>query len=161
MTHIFRSTIVAAIFASYSSFGLAADIIGYGAPITSDQAKKAATAAIADAKKNNLAVVVAVVDSSGSLSYLEKIDGTQISSVETAIGKARTANNFKRPTKALDDVVAGGRVALLNLPNILPLQGGLPIILDGKIVGAIGVSGATSQQDEQAAAAGLAAIGAK
>jgi glc operon protein GlcG len=161
MTYILRTTFLAALLAFYSSLGLTAEIVGYGTPISSEQAKKAAAAAIADAKKNNLAVVVAVVDSSGTLTYLEKIDGTQLSSVETAIGKARTANNFKRPTKALEDVVAGGRVALLNLPNVVPLQGGLPIIVDGKIIGAIGVSGATSQQDEQAAAAGLAALGAK
>ena len=112
MTKLLRSTLAATILTAYASLGMAADIIGYGAPITNEQAKKAATAAIADAKKNNLAVV----DSSGSLAYFEKIDGTQISSVETAIGKARTANNFKRPTKALEDVVSGGRVALLNHP---------------------------------------------
>lgn len=139
----------------------AAEPVLYGAPITNEVAKKIAANAYAEAKKNNLTVVIAIVDSSGTLTYLEKIDGTQLASVETAIGKARTANNFKRPTKALEDAVAGGRNVVLNLPHVLPIQGGLPILVDGKIIGAIGVSGGTSQEDEQVASAGLTAVAKK
>lgn len=148
-----------------SIFNLASSAVAepllYGSPISIDQAKKVGSTAAAEARKNNWTVVVAVVDSSGTLTYLEKIDGTQIASVETAIGKAKTANNFKRPTKLLEDAVLNNRVVMLNLPGVLPLQGGLPIVVDGKIIGAIGVSGAKSQEDEQAAAAGISAIASK
>ena len=134
----------------------------YGAPITLDAAKKIAAASAAEAKKQNLPVVITIVDSSGTLTYLEKLDGTQIASVEVAIGKARTANNFKRPTKVFEDGVAGGRNVLLSLPEgTLLIEGGAPIVVDNKIIGAIGVSGATSQQDGQVAEAGLASLKAK
>jgi len=144
------------------SINVFSQTLTYGAPITLDAAKKIATAAAAEAKKQNLPVVISIVDSSGTLTYLEKLDGTQIASVEVAIGKARTANNFKRPTKVFEDGVAGGRNVLLSLPEgTLLIEGGSPIIVDNKIIGAIGVSGATSQQDGQVAEAGLASIKAK
>lgn len=130
----------------------------YGAPISLETAKKIAAASAVEAKKNNFTMVIAIVDSSSSLTYLEKIDGTQLGSIDVAIGKARTSNNFKRPTKALEDAVAGGRNSLITLPNVVLIEGGLPIIVDGKIVGAIGVSGGNSQQDAQVAAAGLAVL---
>jgi uncharacterized protein GlcG (DUF336 family) len=133
-----------------------AQTLTYGAPISLDAAKKIATAAIAEAKKNNFTMAVAIVDSSGTLTYFEKIDGTQIGSVEIAIGKARTANNFKRSTKVFEDGVAGGRNALLSLPDALLIEGGLPIIVEGKIIGALGVSGMSSTQDGQVANAALA-----
>ena len=133
----------------------------YGAPIALETAKKIAAAATAEAKKNNFTMVIAIVDSSGTLTYLEKIDGTQIASVNIAIGKARTANNLKRPTKVLEDAVAGGRNALLSLPDAVLIEGGIPLIVEGKIIGAIGVSGGTSQQDAQVADAGIAALKAK
>lgn len=133
----------------------------YGAPISLDTAKKVAAAAVAEAKKNNFTMVISIVDSSGSLTYLEKIDGTQIASVDVAIAKARTANNFKRPTKVFEDGVAGGRNVLLSLPDTILIEGGIPLIVDGKIIGAIGVSGGTSQQDGQVAEAAVATLKAK
>ncbi|HTF94516.1 MAG TPA: heme-binding protein [Cellvibrio sp.] len=138
-----------------------AQTLTYGAPIGLDIAKKIAAAAAAEAKKQNLTVVISIVDSSGTLTYLEKADGTQLASVDVAIGKARTANNFKRPTKVFEDGVSGGRNVLLSLPDALLVEGGSPIVVDNKIIGAIGVSGATSQQDGQIAEAGLASLKAK
>lgn len=140
----------------------AAQTLTYGAPITLDAAKKIAAASAAEAKKQNLTVVITIVDSSGTLTYLEKLDGTQIASVDVAIGKARTANNFKRPTKVFEEGVAGGRNVLLSLPEgTLLIEGGAPIVVDNKIIGAIGVSGATSAQDGQIAEAGLASLKSK
>ena len=138
-----------------------AQTLTYGAPIGLDTAKKVAAAAAAEAKKQNLTVVISIVDSSGTLTYLEKADGTQLASVDVAIGKARTANNFKRSTKVFEDGVSGGRNVLLSLPDALLVEGGSPIVVDNKIIGAIGVSGATSQQDGQIAEAGLASLKAK
>ena len=127
---------------------------GYGAPIGVDQARKAAAAAIAEGKKNGWTVGAAIVDTGGNLVYFERIDGTQVGSSEVAVRKAQSANAFKRPTKAFEDAVAGGRNVLMTLPGALPIEGGLPLVIDGKIAGAIGVSGATSAQDGQCAKAG-------
>ena len=121
-------------------------------------AKKISTRAEAEAKKNNWTMVVAVVDDGGNLIYLERMDGTQIGSIEVAIAKARSANNFKRPTKAFEDALAGGRMAVLKLPGAMPLEGGIPIMIEGKVVGAIGVSGGTSSQDGEVAKAGIEAM---
>lgn len=143
------------------SVSLFAQTLTYGAPISLDLAKKIAAASEAEAKKNNFTMVISIVDSSASLVYLEKIDGTQLASVNVAIGKAVTANNFKRPTKALEDTVAGGRNSLITLPDAVLIEGGIPIVVDGKILGAIGVSGGNSQQDAQVAEAGLAILKAK
>jgi uncharacterized protein GlcG (DUF336 family) len=118
-----------------------------------DGAKKAAAAAEAEALKNKWNVVIAIVDDGGNLQYLQRIDGTQAASSETAARKARTAALFKRPTKVLEDAVKD-RVSLLTLPNVTPLEGGVPLIYKGEVIGAIGVSGATSQQDAQVAKAG-------
>jgi glc operon protein GlcG len=126
--------------------------------ITLDDAKKAAAAAEAEAKKNNWNVAIAIVDAGANLILFEKIDDTQLGSVNIAIGKAKTALNFKRPTKALEDVVAGGRQVFLALEGITPLQGGLPVVVDGKVIGAVGVSGVMSSQDEQVAQAALNAL---
>ena len=149
--------VVAAAIVSLST-GAIAQTLTYGAPIGLDTAKKIAAAAATEAKKQNLTVVISIVDSSGTLTYLEKLDGTQLASVDVAIGKARTANNFKRPTKVFEDGVSGGRNVLLSLPDALLIEGGSPIVVDNKIIGAIGVSGATSQQDGQIAEAGLASL---
>jgi glc operon protein GlcG len=130
----------------------------YAAPIAVDVARRAAAAAIVEGKKNGWTVAAAVVDSGGALVYFERIDGTQYGSSEVAVAKAKSAAAFKRPTKAFEEAVAGGRTAILALPGALPLEGGIPIILDGKIVGAIGVSGATSQQDGTCAQAGVNAV---
>ena len=128
----------------------------YGAPLTLAAAKKAMAAAEAEAAKNNWPVAIAVIDTTGSLVMFQKLDNTQTASVEIAEGKARTALDFKRPTKALEDAIAGGGVGLrvLSLRNASPLEGGMPVIVDGKIVGAIGVSGVLSGQDAQVAKAG-------
>jgi uncharacterized protein GlcG (DUF336 family) len=131
----------------------------YGAPISLTAAKKAMEAAEAEAKKNNWPVAIAIVDTTGSLAMLVKLDNTQTASVEIAQGKALTSLEFRRPTKALQDAIAGGGAGLriLGLRNATPLEGGVPIIVDGKIVGAIGVSGVNSDQDAQVAIAGAAA----
>jgi uncharacterized protein GlcG (DUF336 family) len=131
----------------------------YGAPITFDAARKAMAAAEAEAKKNNWPVAIAIVDSAGQLAAFSKIDNTQHASVDIAIGKAVTANNFKRPTKALQDAIAqgGANLRLLAVKGATPLEGGVPIIVDGKIIGAIGVSGVMANQDAEVAMAGAAA----
>ena len=126
--------------------------------LTLTAAKRVAMAAEAEAMKNNWRVVIAIVDDGGHLLYLQRIDETQTGSIDIAIGKAQTAAGLKRSTKMVEDAVAGGRTALLGLRGITPLQGGLPIIVDGKLVGAVGVSGVTSQQDEQVAQAGIEAL---
>ena len=122
--------------------------------LTLEGAKKIAAAAEAEARKNNGNVVIAVVDDGGHLVYLQRIDGTQTGSIEVAIQKARTAQAFKRPTKVFEDAIAGGRNALIALHGALPLEGGLPIMVGGQLVGAIGVSGVKSTEDGQIAKAG-------
>lgn len=131
----------------------------YGLGISMDAARKALAAAEAEAKKNNWPVAIAIVDSSGQLAAFSKMDSTQHGSVDIAIGKAVTANNFRRPTKAFQDIIAqgGGGLRLLGAPGITPLEGGVPIVVDGKIIGGIGVSGVTSEQDAVVAMAGAAA----
>lgn len=132
----------------------------YGAPVSLENAKKMAAAAAAEARKNNWNVAIAVVDPAGALVYFEKLDGTQNASVTVAIEKARTSAQFKRATKAFQDVVAAGGdgLRILSLPGAVPVEGGVPALIDGRIVGAVGVSGATSAQDGQVAAAGVAAV---
>jgi glc operon protein GlcG len=132
----------------------------YGAPISLEHAKKVAAPALAEALKHNLSIVVAVVDTSGNLVYYEKMDNTLLGSANVAIAKARSSAAFKRPTKAFEDLLATGGTGLrvLRLPGALPLEGGIPLLLDGKIIGAIGVSGATSAQDTQCAKAGADAL---
>jgi uncharacterized protein GlcG (DUF336 family) len=133
----------------------------YGMSVGVDVARRAAAAAIAEGKKNGWAVAAAVVDTGGALVYFERIDGTQNASSDIAIAKARTAATYKRPTKLLEDAVAGGRPGLLSLPGAVLLEGGIPLIVDGKIIGAVGVSGATSPQDGVCAQAGVNAVGAQ
>jgi glc operon protein GlcG len=132
----------------------------YGNPVTLETAKKIVAASEAYARNKKWAVVIVIVDTGGNLVVLNKIDNTQIGSIDVAIGKARTANNFKRPTKALEDAVTGGGTGLrvLSLPNAVVIEGGEPILVDGKIVGAIGVSGVQASQDGEVAKAGLAAL---
>lgn len=126
--------------------------------ITLELAKKIAAKASAEAAKNKWNVVIAVLDDGGNLIYLEKMDGTQIGSIEVAQKKASTAIKFKRPSKVFEDGVAGGRNVLLALPGALPVEGGLPLVVDSHYIGAIGVSGVTSAQDGQIAAAGVTAL---
>jgi glc operon protein GlcG len=131
----------------------------YGFPITLESAKKVAAPALAEARKNNWTMAVAIVDTAGDLVYFEKMDATQTGSVDVAIAKARSAARFKRPTKAFQDALAAGGEGLrvLALKGAVPVDGGVPVVVDGKIVGAIGVSGGTSQQDGQCANAGASA----
>jgi glc operon protein GlcG len=126
--------------------------------LTLTVAKQIAAAAAAEAEKNNWNVVIAIVDDGGHLMYLERRDETQTGSIEVALQKARSATSFKRPTKVLEDALMGGRTVLLSLPGAMPIEGGVPIALDGKVLGAIGVSGVTAQQDGQIAKAGMDAL---
>jgi uncharacterized protein GlcG (DUF336 family) len=126
--------------------------------LTLEMAKKVAAKAAAEATKNNWPVVIAILDDGANLVYLEKIDGTQIGSIDVAQAKAQTAIKFKRPTKVFEDGVAGGRNVLLALPGVIPVEGGLPLMVNGTPIGAIGVSGVTSAQDGQIAAAGVTAL---
>ncbi len=132
----------------------------YGEPVRMEQAEKIMAAALQEATKNNWTMAIAIVDAGGHLVLFKKMDNTQIGSIDVAIGKATTANHFKRPTKVFEDAVAGGGVGLrvLSLPHVTTLEGGEPIIVNGKIIGAIGVSGALSSQDDQVAKAGLTAL---
>jgi glc operon protein GlcG len=132
----------------------------YGPSITLNVAKTAAAAAIAEARKNTWDMAVAIVDTAGSLLYFEKMDDTQAGSVAVAQAKARSAALFKRSTKVFQDTLAAGGEGLrvLGLVGAVPVEGGLPLFIDGKIAGAIGVSGGTSGQDGQCAQAGVAAL---
>jgi glc operon protein GlcG len=125
--------------------------------LTLGVAKKIAAAAEAEALKRGSTVVIVVVDDGGHVIVLERLDDTQVASVEVGIGKARTAAIFRRPSKVFEDQIREGRVAALALPGATPLQGGIPITVDGKVIGAIGVSGNTPQEDEDIARAGAAA----
>lgn len=156
---IFFTTIVGA-FQAIAQPQKTALPIPYGEPIRLEQAEKIMAAALQEATKNNWTMAIAIVDVGGNLVLFKKIDNTQIGSIEVAMGKAKTANNFKRPTKVFEDAVATGGVGLrvLSLSNVTALEGGEPIILNGKIIGAIGVSGASSIQDDQVAKAGLVAL---
>lgn len=126
--------------------------------MTLEIAKQVSAAAEAEAVKNNWNMVIAIVDDGGLLVHLIRRDGTQYGSIQVAQDKARTAIAFRRPTKALEDAVAGGRNAILGLSGATPIEGGIPIVVDGEMVGAIGVSGGSSPQDAQVAQAGINAL---
>jgi uncharacterized protein GlcG (DUF336 family) len=133
----------------------------YGLPISTEQAKTAAAAALAEARRNNWRMAVAIVGPEGGIIYFEKMDGTQNASFQLATAKARTSALFRRSSKVFVDQFAAGNVAFMTFPDDTrptASEGGLPIILDGKIVGAIGVSGGTGQQNGVAAAAGVGAV---
>jgi uncharacterized protein GlcG (DUF336 family) len=132
----------------------------YGPNISADQAKSVAAAAVAEAKKNQWTMAVAIVDTAGDLVYFEKMDNTQVGSVDVAIGKARSSARFKRPTKAFQDALAAGGEGwrIVTLEGAVAVEGGLPLIVGGKIVGAIGASGGSSQQDGVTAAAGAGTL---
>ncbi len=126
--------------------------------LTLEVAKQMAAYAEAEARRNQWNVVVAIVDDGANLIYLQRMDDTQIGSIDVAQQKAKSAIRFKRPTKVLEDVVAGGRLGMMQLAGSIPVEGGLPIAVDGQIIGAIGVSGVQSSQDGQVAKAGLDAL---
>jgi glc operon protein GlcG len=132
----------------------------YGPPIPVETAKRAAAAALAEAKKNNWFMAVAVVDPSGTLVYFEKMDNTQTGSINVSIDKAKTAALYKRPSKVFQDAVASGGAGLrvLGLEGVTPVEGGIPIIVNSQIIGAIGVSGDSSEHDGVCALAGSAVV---
>jgi len=130
----------------------------YGSDITVEVAKKVAAGTVAECAKNNWRVAVAVVDTHGTLVYFERIDDTQYASMDIAIKKANAAARFRRSTRAFADAIAKGGPAVMTLPGMIASPGGLPIVSDGKIIGAVGVSGVTGDQDEQCAKAGISSM---
>jgi glc operon protein GlcG len=145
-----------AVLAGWALAGIAAaQVPSYGPAVSLETAKKMAAGAVVEAKKNNWPVAIAIVDNHGTLVYYEMLDDTQTASANIAVEKARSAAMYRRPTKAFEDAVAGGRVAVLGLTGAMPIEGGLPVVVAGKVIGAIGVSGVTSAQDAQVARAGL------
>lgn len=152
----FFSTLLLAVFATIS-FAAHAQLADRKA-LTLEGAKRIAVAAEAEARRNNWNVVIAIVDEGGHLIYLQRMDGTQTGSIDVAIGKARTSAAFKRPTKVFDDL-AKNRPSILTIdPSAVLLEGGVEIRAGNDVIGAIGVSGVTSQQDAQIAEAGIAAL---
>ena len=143
------------IFIMFAALALAQDRPSYGPDISLANAKKIAAAGLVEAQKNNWNVAIVIVDNHGALVYYERMDDTQSARPVIAIEKARSAAMFRRPTRAMEDTVNKGRVSFLGIPLATPITGGLPIVIGGKIAGAIGVSGVTSDQDEQVAKAGL------
>jgi uncharacterized protein GlcG (DUF336 family) len=130
----------------------------YGEDIGLEQARKAVDAALAEAKKNGWTVAAAVVDTHGELVYFARLDHTQQGSIQVSQEKARSAARFKRPTKTFEDAVKAQGVNFLGLAGAVPLEGGVPVLVNGKIIGAVGVSGAVSNQDGQCAKAGADAV---
>lgn len=145
-------------FATCASLASAQDRPPYGTPVDIATAKKIAAAAIAEAKKNNWNVAVTIVDNHGFLVYFERLDNTQTASVQVAIDKARSAAMYRRPTRVFADLVNKGAVGLTTLSGMSAVAGGLPIMKDGKVIGAIGTSGVTADQDEEVSKAGLAGM---
>jgi len=151
-------------FAQASAIGVFALTAGlsqaqsYGSDITTDVAKKVAAGTIAECAKNNWRVAVAVVDTQGTLVYFERIDDTQYASMDIAIKKANAAARFRRSTRAFADAIAKGGPSVMTLPGMIASPGGLPIVSGGKIIGAVGVSGVTGDQDEQCAKAGISSM---
>jgi uncharacterized protein GlcG (DUF336 family) len=134
-------------------------VLGTARFITLEAAKKMAAAGEAEARKNGWNVAIAIVDASGGLILFQKLDETQPGSIAVAQGKARAAALFKRPSRALEEAIAAGKQAFLAVEGVVPMQGGLPVIVEGKVIGAVGVSGVTSAQDEQVAQAALGGLG--
>lgn len=127
--------------------------------LTLAEARKAVAAATAEAKANNWNVVIAVVDDAGYPLSIDRLDNAQRPSVDIAVGKAKTAALFRRPSAALEEAINKGRTALLSAEGYIFMQGGMPIIVNGDVIGAVGVSGVRSDQDEQVATAGVKAVG--
>lgn len=155
----FGKSVLAAWLAS-ASIGVFAQIPQYGTSINLEMAKKAIVAAQAEARKNNWPMAIAVVDNAGMLVAYERMDNTQTASVQVSIDKAVSSAMYRRSTKVFQDMVAGGGAGTraLGLRGASPVEGGLPLLLDGKIIGGIGVSGANSDQDGVVAKAGVDAL---
>jgi glc operon protein GlcG len=150
-----RKIAVGLAIAGFASIAAAQERPPYGQDITADMAKRISAGAVAESKKNNWRMAIAIVDNHGFLVYYERMDDTQTASVQIAIDKAKTAAMFRRPSKAFEDGIGKGRVALLGLTGATPIEGGVPIMVNGRVIGGIGVSGANSDQDAAAAMAGL------
>ena len=135
-----------------------AKILGSTQYITLAGAQKMLAAAEEEASRNNWNVAIAIVDVSANIIAFQKMDGTQMGSIAVSIGKARTAANFKRPTKAMEEVISGGRLGFLAIEGIVPVQGGVPVLVNDVVIGAVGVSGVSSEQDEQVAMAAIKAF---
>jgi glc operon protein GlcG len=160
MTHFEHTAcVVILLFSSVAAIGQTPTTYAtpYGTPVTLENAKKAAAAAAAEAHKNGWNMAIAIVAPDGTLIYYEKMDNTQLGSAKVAVDKARSAALFKRPTKAFQDRVASGGpgLSILGLEGAVPVEGGIPLMSDGHIVGAIGVSGDTSDHDALCAQAGV------
>jgi glc operon protein GlcG len=152
-------TVLAVTLVILASAGSSAAQVADKKVLTLDGAKKVAAAAAADARQHNEGAAIAIVDDGGNLLYLERLDDTFAAGARISIGKARTAALFKKPTAAFEEIIRNGRTSMIALEDFTPLQGGVPIDVDGKVVGAIGVSGAANQQrDEDVAKAGAAAL---
>lgn len=145
------------ILALFAQFVAAQDRPSYGPSVGIDDAKKMAAAALAEAKKNNWNLAIAIVDTHGFMVYFEKMDDTQTASVQVAIDKAKSSAIYRRPTRAFEEG-SKSRVAILGLTGATPVTGGVPILKGGKVIGGIGVSGASADQDEQVAKAGAETV---
>jgi glc operon protein GlcG len=158
----FASLVLGAVLSSVLSIAQA-QVPQYGSNINNDQARKAVAGAIAEARKINVPMAVAVVDTAGQLMAFERLDNTQIGSIGVSQDKAVSAAIYRRSTKVFQDAVAGGGVGLrvLTLRGANAVEGGLPLIVDGKIIGAIGVSGGSAEQDGVVAKAGSDGLAAK
>lgn len=158
-----RATLTALFLTAGLSATVHAQALPYGPSVSNEQAHQAMKAALAEARKQGFTMAVAVVDPAGALVMFEKMDQTQSGSVTVAQDKAATAAQFKRPSKAFQDAVASGGVGLrvLSLKGVVAIEGGLPLVVDGRIVGAIGVSGGSAEQDGQVAKAGAEALAGK
>jgi uncharacterized protein GlcG (DUF336 family) len=153
----------AAVFCMLVASAVMAQVPQYGANVNQEQARKAIAGALAEARKINVPMAVTVVDTAGQLVAFERMDNTQTGSIAVSQDKAVSAAMFRRPTKAFQDVVAGGGAGLriLTLRGASAVEGGLPLTVDGKIIGAIGVSGGSAEQDGEVAKGGSAALAAK
>jgi uncharacterized protein GlcG (DUF336 family) len=152
--------VLAGVFLAACAFATQVQAQAYGAPITLEQAKKVMAAAEAEMKKNNWAMSIAILDAGGHLVLLQRSDGSQFIGPEVAIDKAFSAVAYKRPGKAFQDRIAtgGAEIRILRLKGASPIEGGDPIVADGRIVGAIGVSGGSGEQDGQVSRAGAGAL---
>jgi uncharacterized protein GlcG (DUF336 family)/mannose-6-phosphate isomerase-like protein (cupin superfamily) len=156
-TSTFRTIVAALVVATVAPAVLRAELPSKPV-LTLEAARRVGAAAYADAVKRGATVVIVVVDDGGHVVFLERLNDTQVASVDVGIGKARTAAIFRRPSKVFEDQIRDGRVASLVLPGATPLQGGIPLEVNGRVIGAIGVSGNTPQEDEDIAKAGAAAL---
>jgi glc operon protein GlcG len=153
-----RTLALGFIVAAFAATAMAQDRPPYGTPVNASTAKKIVAAALAECQKNSWRVAAAVVDNHGFLVHFDMIDDTQTVSSQIAVDKAKAAAMYRRPTRAFVDAIAKGGPAIMTLPGVIASPGGLPIMVGGKVMGGVGVSGVTGDQDEQCATAGLKVI---